>query len=81
MSAFFGYNISGSCGGGGDEGMNPKPLKKLSLGAESHVTITWKGFFFTQSQVRLACNVGDTFKTISIPSRKSDGVQFLVPEL
>lgn len=38
--------------------MNPKPLKKLSLGAESHVTITWKGFC-TQSQVLLAAIVGD----------------------
>ena len=38
--------------------MNPKPLKKLSLGAESHVTITWKGFC-TQSQVLLASIVGD----------------------
>ena len=38
--------------------MNPKPLKKLSLGAESHVTITWKGFC-TQSQVLLASIAGD----------------------
>ena len=34
----------------GDDGMSPDPIKKLSLGAESYVTITWKGFF-TQSQV------------------------------
>ena len=39
--------------------MNPKPIKKLSLGQESYVTITWKGFLFTQSQVRLASTVGD----------------------
>ena len=37
--------------------MNPKSLKKLSLGAESHVTITWG--FCTQSQVLLASIVGD----------------------
>ena len=30
--------------------MRPKLIKKLSLGAESYVTVTWKGFF-TQSQV------------------------------
>ena len=40
---FFGQNIAG--GGGGDDGMNPKPVKKLSLGAEPYVTITWNGFF------------------------------------
>ena len=33
--------------------MNPKPNKKLSLGAESYGTIAWKGFF-TQSQVLLS---------------------------
>ena len=34
-----------------DDGMNPKPIKILSLGAESYVIIiTWKGFS-TQSQV------------------------------
>ena len=49
MSAFFGHNIvRGS--GGGDDAMNPKPMKKLSLKAKCYVTITWKGFF-TQSQV------------------------------
>ena len=37
----------------GDDGMNPKPNKKLSLGAGSYVTIAWKGFF-TQSQVLLS---------------------------
>ena len=26
------------------DGMNPKPNKKLSLGAGSYVTIAWKGF-------------------------------------
>ena len=40
-------------GGGGDDGMNPKPHKKLSLGAESYGFIAWKGFF-TQSQVLLS---------------------------
>ena len=39
--------------GGGDT-MNPKPIKKLSWRAESYITITWKGFFFTQSQVLLS---------------------------
>ena len=37
----------------GDDGMNPKPNKKMSLGAGSYVTIAWKGFF-TQSQVLLS---------------------------
>ena len=35
----------GEVGGGGADGMNPKPNKKLSLGAESYGTIAWKGFF------------------------------------
>ena len=48
---FFGHNIAR--GGGKDDGMNPKPNKKLSLGAESYGTIAWKGFF-TQSQVLLS---------------------------
>ena len=55
---FSGHNIArGSGEGGGDNGMNPKPLKKLSLGAESYGTIAWKGFF-TQSQVLLSSIVG-----------------------
>ena len=33
-----------SVGKWGDEGMNPKLIQKLSLGADSYVTITWKGF-------------------------------------
>ena len=40
-------------GGGGDDWMNPKPNKKLSLGAESYVTFTWKGFL-TQFQLLLS---------------------------
>ena len=40
-------------GGGGDDWMNPKPNKKLSLGEESYVTITWKGFL-TQFQLLLS---------------------------
>ena len=54
--SFFGHNIpvvEGGEGGWGheDDGMNPKPMKILSLGAEPYITIiTWKGFF-TQSQV------------------------------
>ena len=37
--------------------MNPKPNKKLSVGAGSYVTIAWKGAF-TQSQVLLSSIVG-----------------------
>ena len=60
--SFFGHNTGIPVGGGGeggekegwgheDDGMNPKPIKILSLGAESYVIIiTWKGFS-TQSQV------------------------------
>ena len=51
LSAFFGHNIAR--GSGGDNGMNPKPNKKLSLGAESYGTIAWKRFF-TQSKVLLS---------------------------
>ena len=51
LSAFFGHNIAR--GSGGDDGMNPKPNKKMSLGAESYGTIACKGFF-TQSQVLLS---------------------------
>ena len=41
---FFAHNIAGGSGGGRRD--EPKrPNKKLSLGAESYVTITWKGFF------------------------------------
>ena len=46
--------LGGGGGGGGggsgevaDEGMNLEPIKKLSLGAGSYVTITWKGFSHT----------------------------------
>ena len=52
MSAFFCHNIARGSGGG-DDGMNPKPNKKLSFEAESYGTIAWKGFF-TQSQVLLS---------------------------
>ena len=57
MTAFFGHNIAGGGGSGGDDRTNPKPIKKMSLVAESYVTITWKGFF-TQSQVVLSSIVG-----------------------
>jgi len=49
--------LLGGGGGVGNDGMNPKPNKKLLLGAESYVTITWKGFF-TQSQVLLPSIIG-----------------------
>ena len=54
--SFFGHIIAGGGGGGAeDDGMNPKLIKKLSLGAESYVTITLKGFFTrTFSQILLA---------------------------
>ena len=51
---FLAITLLGEVGeGGGDDGMNPKPHKKLSLGAESYGFIAWKGFF-TQSQVLLS---------------------------
>ena len=59
MSCFFGHNIAREGAGEGkwgDYGMNPKPKKKLSLGAGSYVTITWKSFF-TQSQVLLSSGI------------------------
>ena len=56
LSALFGRNIAR--GSGGDDGMNPKPNKKLSLGAESYGTIAWKGFF-TQSKVLLSSIVAN----------------------
>ena len=55
LSAFLGHNIAK--GSRGNDGMNPKPNKKLSLEAESYGTIAWKGFF-TQSQVLLSSIVG-----------------------
>ena len=58
---FFGHNIAR--GSGGDDGMNPKPNKKMSLGAESYGIIACKGFF-TQSQVLLSSIVGPLRYTI-----------------
>ena len=49
-------------GGELDDGMNPKPNKKLSLGAESYGTIAWKGFF-TKSQVLLPSIVTKWYAT------------------
>ena len=43
--------LEGGGGSGGDDGMSPKQIKKLSLAAEFHVAITLKCFFtqiFTQ---------------------------------
>ena len=54
MSACFGHgNIAERIEGEGVEWMNLKPIKQLSLGAITWVTINWKGFF-TQSQVLLS---------------------------
>ena len=53
LSTFLATTLQGKVGGGGDDGMNPKPNKKLSLGTESYGTIAWKGFY-TQSQVLLS---------------------------
>ena len=58
MSAFLGHNIAR--GSGGDDEMNPKPNKKLSLGGESYGTIAGKGFF-RQSQVLLSSIVDTNF--------------------
>ena len=57
---FLATTLLGKGGGGeqGDKTMNPKPIKKLSWRAESYITITWKGFFFTPSQVLLSSIVG-----------------------
>ena len=48
---FFSQNIAS--GRGGTTGWTQSRLKKLFLGAESYLTITWKGFF-AQSQVILS---------------------------
>ena len=66
---FIGHNIAR--GGGEDDGMDPKPNNKLSLGAESYGTIAWKGFF-TQSQVLLSSIVG---VTLSLRWRKLNHLQ------
>ena len=50
-------------GGGGDDAMNPKPNKKMSLGAESYGLIACKGFF-TRSQVLLSSIVECTNHTL-----------------
>ena len=60
MSAFFGHNIARGRVRG-DDGMNPKPNKKLSSGAGSYVTIAWRGCF-TRSQVLLSSLVALTGK-------------------
>ena len=60
--SIFGQTLLG-WGSGGNPLMSPKPIKKLSLGSESYVTITWKGFF-TQSWVLLASIVWNWFRVI-----------------
>ena len=55
LSPFLATSLLERGGGAEDDGMNPKLIKKLSLGAESYVTITLKGFFTrTFSQILLA---------------------------
>ena len=66
LSAFFGHNIAR--GSGGDDGMNPKPNKNMSLGAESYGIIACKGFF-TQYQVLLSSIVASNFKLTSETQR------------
>ena len=62
---FFGHNIAGGGGVRGQWDVPKGDKKKLSLGAESYITITWKGFF-TQSKVVLHCrcpfNRGSKYK-------------------
>ena len=65
MSAFFGHNIAGGGGvgfggggGGGPQHDEPKAHQKNCHEEQSYITITWKGFFFTQSQVLLSSIVG-----------------------
>ena len=67
-----GHNIAG--GSWGEDGMNSKPNKKLSLGGGSYVKITWKGFF-TQSQVLLSSivDVGLTFCYVSKGKKACSG--------
>ena len=70
---FFGHNIAR--GSGGDDGMNPKPNKKMSLGAESYGIIVCKGFF-TQSQVLLSSIVGfkqETMYGFSVRQHEKSG--------
>ena len=69
---FFGYNIAGRRGKGRgwrDEGVNPKPLKKIVIRSRVPRNNYLKGFSFshTQYQVRLASNVGD--KADGCPSK------------
>ena len=51
---FFGHNIAR--GKWGDDGKNPKPNKKLSLGEGSYVTIAWKGFSHSPNSFVLHCS-------------------------
>ena len=60
---------------GGDEGLSPKPIGNLSLGAESYVTITLKDFS-TVSQILLTLIVCSSFERhiqlqISLPRKRS----------
>ena len=63
MSPFWAQHWWGRGRGVGDGWLNPKPIKKLSLGAESYETIPWKSFF-TQSRVLLTSIVWNWFRVI-----------------
>ena len=63
MSPFWAQHWWGRGRGVGDGWLNPKPIKKLSLGAESYETIPWKSFF-TQSRVLLVSIVWNWFRVI-----------------
>ena len=68
-----GHNIAG--GKLGEDGMNSKPNKKLSLGVGSYVTITWKGFF-TQSQVLLS-SIVDVGLSVLLGKQRHKGMQWV----
>ena len=68
-----GHNIAG--GSWGEDGMNSKPNKKLSLGGGSYVKITWKGFF-TQSQVLLS-SIVDVGLSVLLGKQRQKGMQWV----
>ena len=68
-----GHNIAG--GSWGEDGMNQKPTKKLSLGVGSYVTITWKGFF-TQFKVLLS-SIVDVGLSVLLGKQRQKGMQWV----